>query len=128
MDISEILSAQSKQCLGRVQGLVKDSDADDEKKIEAAKGFESVLIQKLTDAVKESIVSWDDEEDSASEQVEGMFWMELGQEISNQGGFGLWKDIYKSISQLENKANDDKIAGLSLEYDSLTDITDEISG
>ena len=103
MDISELLSSQSKASVGQIQNLVQGSTGTDDKKVEAAKGFESVLIQKLMDSVQESIVSWDDDEDGTAQQVEGMFWMHLGQEISDQGGFGLWKDIYKSISELETK-------------------------
>ena len=94
MDISEITSIQFDP------NFQIGKNSEEAKKIEAAKGFEAVLIQKLLDTVRESIGSLDMDEDGASEQMHGLFWMYLGQEISDQGGFGLWKDVYNSFNEL----------------------------
>ena len=67
------------------------------RKIEAAKGFESLLLGKLVDAMKETVGESGLLEDEGSEQMQAMFWMNLSSAISERGGFGLWKDIYKSI-------------------------------
>jgi Rod binding domain-containing protein len=73
----------------------------DEKKKQVAKDFESVLLSKLLDEMKNSIVDWGLEKDAASKQTEGIFWLYLGQDIANNGGLGLWKDIYQYLSQSE---------------------------
>jgi len=73
----------------------------DEKKKQVAKDFESVLLDKLLDEMKNSITDWGLEKDAASKQTQGIFWLYLGREISNNGGLGLWKDIYQYLSNTE---------------------------
>ncbi len=73
----------------------------DEKKKQVAKDFESVLLDKLLDEMKNSIVDWGLEKDAASKQTQGIFWLYLGRDIANNGGLGLWKDIYKYLSNAE---------------------------
>lgn len=73
----------------------------DEKKKQVAKDFESVLLNKLLDEMKNSIVDWGLEKDAASKQTEGIFWLYLGRNIANNGGLGLWKDIYQFLSNAE---------------------------
>lgn len=85
-----------------------------DRKEELAKGFESLLIGKLLDEVQKTIGKFSIVEDEASKQINGIFWNFLGQEISENGGFGLWKDIYKSFERIEdgnatNKQLDEKI-------------------
>ncbi|MBW7990128.1 MAG: hypothetical protein FVQ84_08965 [Planctomycetes bacterium] len=73
----------------------------DEKKKQVAKDFESVLLNKLLDEMKNSITDWGLEKDAASKQTQGIFWLYLGRDIANNGGLGLWKDIYKYLSNAE---------------------------
>jgi len=73
----------------------------DEKRKQVAKDFESVLLSKLIDEMKNSIVDWGLEKDAASKQTQGIFWLYLGRDIANNGGLGLWKDIYQFLSQSE---------------------------
>jgi Rod binding domain-containing protein len=77
--------------------------ASDEKKKQLAKDFESVFITKLFDQIKESIgsMSLDDEEEGISEQVDGLFWMYLAQDVGEKGGFGMWKDIYRHLQEMD---------------------------
>jgi len=77
-------------------------DASVKKKEEMAKGFESLLIGKLLDEVQKTIGKFSLAEDGAAKQVNGIFWSFLGQDMSEKGGFGLWKDIYKSFERMEN--------------------------
>ena len=74
----------------------------EDKKVQAAKDFESILITNLLNQMKETVGNWGFEKDEASSQIDGLFWLNLGKEISDQGGFGLWKDIYKSMPGNEN--------------------------
>ncbi len=73
----------------------------EEKKKQVAKDFESVLLNKLLDEMKNSIVDWGLEKDAASKQTQGIFWLYLGRDIANNGGLGLWKDIYQFLSNTE---------------------------
>jgi peptidoglycan hydrolase FlgJ len=83
-------------------------NSSEQKKIQAAKDFESILINNLLDEMKNTIGSWGFEKDGASDQIDGLFWLNLAKEISDQGGLGLWKDIYKNMpgneqaQQIEN--------------------------
>jgi len=74
----------------------------EEKKKQTAKDFESVLLTKLLDEMKKSIVDWDSEKDGASKQTHGIFWLYLALDIANNGGLGLWKDIYQSLTNAEH--------------------------
>jgi Rod binding domain-containing protein len=73
-------------------------DASQEKKKQVAKDFESVLLNKLMDQMKDTIGDWGFEKDGASEQVQGLFWLYLSQDVANKGGIGLWKDIYQFLA------------------------------
>lgn len=70
----------------------------EEKKEQIAKDFESVLLSKLLDEMKNTIVDWGFDKDATSKQVQGIFWMYLARDIANKGGFGLWKDIYRFLT------------------------------
>jgi Rod binding domain-containing protein len=75
----------------------------DEEKKQLAKDFESVLLTKLFDEVKNSIghCGLEDEEDGASEQVHGLFWLYLAQDVADKGGFGLWQDVYRHFQDMD---------------------------
>jgi len=73
------------------------------KKKQFAKDFESVFINKLLDEMENTIGDWGDEKDGASKQIDGIFWLHLARDIADNGGFGMWKDIYQSLSNVENK-------------------------
>ena len=94
MDITDITNLQINGQIGSVKSSLLD-----EKTVEAAKSFEGVLIQQMLNTVQESLNDWGMEEDGADKQTQGLFWMYLGQEVSDKGGFGLWEDIYKSMSE-----------------------------
>ena len=82
-------------------GQSKLKNLSDEKKKQVAKDFESVLLDKLLSEMKNSITDWGLEKDAASKQTEGIFWLYLGRDIAKNGGLGLWKDIYKYLSNIE---------------------------
>jgi len=72
--------------------------ASEEKKKQISKDFESVLLSKLLDEMSKSVGNWGFEKDGASKQVQGIFWMYLARDVANNGGMGLWKDIYKFLT------------------------------
>ena len=74
----------------------------EEKKKQAAKDFESVLLNKLLDEMKNSIVDWGSGKDGTSKQIQGIFWLYLARDIADKGGLGLWKDIYQFLTNAEH--------------------------
>jgi Rod binding domain-containing protein len=80
-------------------------DRTEEKKQQVAKDFESVLLTKLFDQVQQSMGNWDLEEDGASQQVQGLFWLYLARDAADKGGFGLWKEIYQHLQQMDGIPN-----------------------
>jgi Rod binding domain-containing protein len=103
MDGTNLIFTQPMSPPSPLDGIEKIQDASEETKQQAAKDFESVLLTKLLNEMKNTIGNWSDETDAASEQIHGIFWMFLGQELANNGGMGLWKDIYQSFNELEQK-------------------------
>jgi len=83
----------------------------DERKKQIAKDFESVLLNKMLDQMKNTIGNWGFEKDGPSEQVQGIFWMYLARDMANNGGIGLWKDIHQFLTDTD-KTN---AAGKSLD-------------
>ena len=79
-------------------------DGTDEKKKQLAKDFESVLLTRLFSEVKESIGSCGFDEDPASDQIHGMFWSYLAQDVGNKGGFGLWQDLYQHFKDMDGSS------------------------
>ncbi|NLH42177.1 MAG: hypothetical protein GX448_10080 [Planctomycetes bacterium] len=102
-------SRESRDTLGetrRADLAAASSALNDEKEKKIGKDFESVLLTKLFEQVQSSIEdSGFDEEDSGAQQVRGMFWLYLAQDVADKGGFGLWKDIYQQIRQMQGEAD-----------------------
>ncbi|MHC4556725.1 MAG: hypothetical protein ACYTFW_13995 [Planctomycetota bacterium] len=73
----------------------------EERKEQIAKDFESVLLNKLLDVMNNTIGDWGFDKDGASRQVQGIFWLYLSRDIANNGGIGLWKDIYQFLTDAE---------------------------
>jgi len=81
-----------------LEDLNKIDGASEERKKQVAKDFESVFVHKLLDVMKDTIGDWGFEKNEADRQVQGIFWLYLARDIANNGGFGLWKDIYQFLS------------------------------
>jgi Rod binding domain-containing protein len=86
-------------------------NVSEEKRMQIAKDFESVLINKMLDEMKNTIGSWGFEKDGPSDQIQGIFWLYLARDIGNNGGFGLWKDIHQFITNADRS----NAAGKSLD-------------
>ena len=80
-------------------------DRTDEKKQQVAKDFESILLTQLFSQVQQTMSSLDPEEDGTSQQVQGLFWFYLARDAADKGGFGLWKDIYQHLQQMDGAPN-----------------------
>jgi Rod binding domain-containing protein len=71
----------------------------DQALMQAAKDFESVLLQRLTEEMSHTIPDSGLLEDTGAEQVQSMFWGFLAEHVADQGGMGLWKDLYEQWSR-----------------------------
>jgi Rod binding domain-containing protein len=79
-----------------------DAEADrisEDRKQQIAKDFESLVLGKLLDEMKNTIGGWGSDEDGASEQVHGLFWLYLARHLANVGGLGLCNNIYDSLTR-----------------------------
>ena len=98
MDTIKLILTQPVSPPSPLEDLSEIHAISDEKKKQIAKDFESVLISKLLDQMKNTIEDWGFEKDEVSKQVHGIFWLYLAQDIANNGGFGMWKDIYQFLT------------------------------
>lgn len=112
--IGELAASTSVSALNQLQQMMLNqrtanvtteevAGSDDAKKRQLAKDFEAVLLTKLFDQVKESLSESSFDDDPASDQVHGLFWSYLAQDVSDKGGFGLWQDIYENFKDLEGQ-------------------------
>ncbi|HBG26602.1 MAG: hypothetical protein A2Y10_16125 [Planctomycetes bacterium GWF2_41_51] len=103
MDSSDLIINSQVMPTALPEQVKKTDDATDAAKIKFAKDFESIFVNKLLDEMKNTIGEWGEEKDGASQQVNGMFYMFLAKDIGENGGFGMWKDIYNSLKDSGNK-------------------------
>ena len=83
-----------------VAGAAKAAEAkagagDKARAVQAAKDFESVLLHQLLSEMRKSVPDSGLLSDGTSDQMESMFWMFLSRHMADQGGLGLWKEIYR---------------------------------
>lgn len=107
MDSTKLILTEPVSSPNILENLNKSSlkNASDEKKKQIAKDFESVLLNRLLEEMKNSIIDWGQEKDAATKQTEGIFWLYLGQDISKNGGLGLWKDIHQFLFNTDKQTN-----------------------
>ena len=101
-NISGLLLTETAPMPALLEDGKRIGSASVDKQIKAVKDFESVFITKLLDAMESTIGDWGLEKDATSKQVRGIFSMFLGRHLGQSGGFGLWKDIYKSLNNTDN--------------------------
>ena len=77
--------------------------ADDDKLRKAAKDFEGVLLQQVMDSMRGPSSESGLLDGPDGQQVQGIFWTYLSQELGTSGPLGLWKQIYKEMKGMESK-------------------------
>jgi Rod binding domain-containing protein len=97
--LGQVAAAASNQI--EATGVEAIRRASDEEKKQLAKDFEAVFLTKLFEEVKNSIEDSGFDDDVAADQVHGMFWSYLAQDVANKGGFGLWQDLYQQFKAME---------------------------
>ena len=101
MNSPELILTETAQSTIQLKQLNNIDGASEEKKKQIAKDFESLLINKLLDEMKNTIGDWGFDKDGPCRQIQGIFWFYLAQELANNGGFGLWRDIYQFLNNTE---------------------------
>ena len=81
------------------QGLLGTS-APDKELVKGCKDFESVLLGRCLEEMKNSIPDSGLFESGISKQVQDLFWFYLAQDLGPKGGMGLWKEIYRQMSRM----------------------------
>jgi Rod binding domain-containing protein len=109
MDSSKLISIEPISLTSPLGNLQKVDGIPEQKKEQISKDFESVLLGKLLDEMKNSIGDWGFEESAASEQIQGIFWLYLARHLANNGGLGMWRDIYQSLTNPEQTNKDDGV-------------------
>ncbi len=79
---------------------------------QAAKDFESVLLRQLLDSMRQSIPDGGLFQSPAGRQIEGLFWHYLSRSVADNGGIGLWRDIYKQFADAQPDRQTDKPQGI----------------
>jgi Rod binding domain-containing protein len=98
MNIDHPLPIQELTSLKTMSGITGKSQ-DTQDKIETfAQGFESVFISNLLDQMSATVDSFDEEKDGAAKQIDGIFRMQLAQNLSENGSLGLSKSIAQYVS------------------------------
>ena len=64
----------------------------------AARDFESILLHKLLQEMKNTIPDSGLAGSGATKQLQGLFWSFLARDLAEKGGLGLWKDLYAEWS------------------------------
>ncbi len=97
----EQLSAARRLQAAKGSNAAEPQEVSDQRKVQLARDFESVLLERLFDQMKNTVGDWGLEKDGASEQVQGLFWLYLARDIADKGGFGLWEDIYQFLKDVD---------------------------
>ena len=103
MDIAKLILTEAVSPPTLLEKIKKVDDVSEAKKKQLARDFESVFINKLLDEMKNTIGDWGDEKDGVSKQIDGIFWLHLARDLADNGGFGMWKDIYQFLTDSEHK-------------------------
>ncbi|MBN1817612.1 MAG: hypothetical protein JW828_09630 [Sedimentisphaerales bacterium] len=71
-------------------------DLEEEKRKQTARDFESIFLQQLFSVMQQTIPE-SDREDISSGQIKSMYWSFMAQAVADQGGLGLWKQVYEQM-------------------------------
>jgi Rod binding domain-containing protein len=88
---------------GEITGATGAKSADAKKTEKMAKDFESVLLTKVLEEMQNTVSQFSTEEEVGSEQVKGLFTLFLARDVADKGGLGLWKDLKRFFTDLQNK-------------------------
>ena len=109
--VSGLLLTEAAPMPNLLKGAGEIDSASSSEQVKAVKDFESVFIAKLLEVMESTIGDWGLEKDATSKQVRGIFSMHLGRHLGGSGGFGMWKDIYKSLHNAADASETSRAGG-----------------
>lgn len=69
-----------------------------------AKDFESVFLHKLMEEMSRTVSQDGLFGGADTEQIQGLFWLELSKEMANKGGLGLWRQLERQIQNMQGSS------------------------
>ncbi len=93
ISIDPLPPTQAAERLARLAGPGPRTADSREELIQAAKDFESVLLDRLLQEMKRTIPESGLLGGQGSEQVWDLFWGQLARAVGSHGGLGLWKQL-----------------------------------
>ncbi len=103
MDSAKLILADPVSLPMQLDRLSSIDTATEAKKKDFAKKFESIFIEKLMNEMKKTIGDWGMDKTEGEKQINGIFWLYLARNVSQNGGIGMWKDIYNQMNSMEQK-------------------------
>ncbi|MCX5682513.1 MAG: rod-binding protein [Planctomycetota bacterium] len=73
----------------------------------AARDFESVLLHRLFEEMRRTIPDSGLLESGTNDQVQGMFWMYMAQDVAAKGGIGMAKELTRQFRQMIHDSGQD---------------------
>jgi Rod binding domain-containing protein len=70
-----------------------------EKMKKVAKDFEAIFLRQIMKNMQDTVPDSKLFESSQMDQIQSMFWSFLADKLADDGGLGLWKNIYEEIKQ-----------------------------
>lgn len=64
----------------------------------AAKQFESVLVTRMIEAMRSTIEESGLLESPGGQQMQDLFWHQLGEQVGQSGSIGVWKQLARQIA------------------------------
>ena len=105
MDISEAIMLKNTPALTSTGVPVSGSKQDAEnKQVDVAQKFEGMLLHEMFKQVHEGLEAMkqeeqDEESDTCGEQYQSLYWSQLADVVSQEGGIGFWKTIYAQVNE-----------------------------
>lgn len=91
--------------------IAASSVQDSDKLEQLSKKFEGLLLHQMFKQAQQTIdqisEGGDDEEssqDAGTEQYQSLYWTQMADVVSEQGGLGLWKTIHRQLQQQAENA------------------------
>lgn len=120
LPIESLMSSASLPSLTAAErlGTRRESAGQAREMEEAAKQFEGILLQQIFKQMKEATEALKAEEEEEGEeaafgeQIQSLFWMFLGEQITQEGGTGYWKEMVRQRTWQESVQAASNAAGV----------------
>lgn len=102
MNIDPTVPMPNMTSLDAMDGWSDRPETQADKVKEFAQDFESVFISNLLEQMSATVDSLNEDKDGAAKQIDGIFRMQLAQNLSENGSLGLAKHLEQYLSHASN--------------------------